>query len=316
MNLQVSNKRYKRSKKDINQIGNVLIFQLILSGIFSSAFFIVYQYTNLHIIINNLELKSNAILLGSFIANIVTIFLYSKKLQINISSWFVPYTISHREVLVWAILTIGVSKLLGYFGQLTIYVLNRILNANISIPVNAYTASSIWITITTLITHCIIVPIGEECIHRGMVLQSLRKKGNRCAIIASGMIFAMVHTNITPLLSYTAAGMILGYITIKTNSIVPAIMIHSLNNLVIRIQILLGNSLGQYEIIFKEGVDGVFIVIAAIIIVLGYPNEKLYIQDITYDTNTKNIIKDFFKAPLFILAILIYIFVMGLSINR
>lgn len=95
----------------------------------------------------------------------------------------------------------------------------------------------------------------------------------------------------------------------------PAIIIHSMYNLIIRFQILLGNSLGEYGVIAREGINGVFIVAAAIIMGLGYSKEKPYVRGIKDDISIKQLIEVFFEAPLLIVVILIYVLGMIFSIN-
>lgn len=77
----------------------------------------------------------------------------------------------------------------------------------------------------------IIPPIIEEFIFRGAILGILQNKfGDALAIIVSGALFGLMHANFvqTPVTFLT--GLILGYLTVKTNSIIPSIILHCLNN--------------------------------------------------------------------------------------
>ncbi|MGO8674070.1 MAG: type II CAAX prenyl endopeptidase Rce1 family protein [Capsulimonadaceae bacterium] len=71
--------------------------------------------------------------------------------------------------------------------------------------------------------------IGEETLFRGPVLQSLlRRMPAWGALLVSGALFAAVHMDLHGLILRTLLGMLLGWIVIRTGSIVPAMIAHGL----------------------------------------------------------------------------------------
>ncbi len=77
-----------------------------------------------------------------------------------------------------------------------------------------------------------VVPaLVEEFAIRGMVLQPLRKYGDKFAIIASALIFAVLHGNLIQSPFAFIAGVGLGYAVCITNSVWTGVLIHFLNNL-------------------------------------------------------------------------------------
>lgn len=72
--------------------------------------------------------------------------------------------------------------------------------------------------------------IFEEFVFRGVVLSKLRKYGTSFALIASSLLFAMLHSNLISLPFAFLAGIIIGFIYIKTDNLWIAIAIHFLNN--------------------------------------------------------------------------------------
>lgn len=72
----------------------------------------------------------------------------------------------------------------------------------------------------------------EELAMRGMVMGMLRKFGDAFAIIGSAFIFGIMHANADQIVFAFLVGIILGFITIKSDSIWPAITVHFLNNFV------------------------------------------------------------------------------------
>jgi len=82
------------------------------------------------------------------------------------------------------------------------------------------------------ILHIGIVPaICEEIMYRGYVQRSLEKSGGIwMAIIVSGLIFGAYHLQITNILPLSFLGIMLAYITYISNSLIPAIVAHFVNN--------------------------------------------------------------------------------------
>lgn len=73
--------------------------------------------------------------------------------------------------------------------------------------------------------------VAEEISLRGCVMQNLRKYGDGFAVVMSAVTFGIMHMNMVQAPFAIIVGLILGYITVKTGSIWPAIIVHSLNNL-------------------------------------------------------------------------------------
>lgn len=87
-----------------------------------------------------------------------------------------------------------------------------------------------WGNVIYFVSIAIVPPIIEEFIFRGAILGTLRKHGDAFAIIVSAVLFGFMHANFiqTPVTFLT--GLILGYLTVKTNSIIPAMILHFVNN--------------------------------------------------------------------------------------
>ena len=72
--------------------------------------------------------------------------------------------------------------------------------------------------------------ICEEFLHRGVLLQGIRSLGYKKAILISGFLFGLIHFSITQTVYAMVIGILLGFIAIVSKSIVPAIIIHFVNN--------------------------------------------------------------------------------------
>lgn len=70
----------------------------------------------------------------------------------------------------------------------------------------------------------------EEFIFRGAVLQGLRKHGDWFAIIASALLFMLMHGSIQQSIYQFGFGLLAGWLVVKTGSIWVTIAMHALNN--------------------------------------------------------------------------------------
>jgi len=73
-------------------------------------------------------------------------------------------------------------------------------------------------------------PVCEELIYRHWLLVPLRRFGDMQAVVITALLFGFFHGNLTQLLYTTIAGLIYGIVAIRANSVVPAMILHIINN--------------------------------------------------------------------------------------
>ena len=78
----------------------------------------------------------------------------------------------------------------------------------------------------------ILAPVFEELFYRKAVINRLRRYGDLPAILISGLIFGLVHGNFNQVFYATAVGMLLGFIYIRTGSVLYTISIHAAFNMI------------------------------------------------------------------------------------
>ncbi len=78
----------------------------------------------------------------------------------------------------------------------------------------------------------LVAPVVEEMLFRALVQRSLEKYLEPAiAIVLASVLFALVHFNPWTSIQITLLGLVLGYMTWKSGSIIPAVVLHGLNNL-------------------------------------------------------------------------------------
>lgn len=96
------------------------------------------------------------------------------------------------------------------------------LGEKYSDPVSAF--------IVSIICSCLLPAMCEEFAFRGIIFGTLRRFGDRSAIIVSALLFGLLHGNFVQLPYTFVMGVGLAYITVRTGSIYPAMIVHFTNN--------------------------------------------------------------------------------------
>ena len=80
----------------------------------------------------------------------------------------------------------------------------------------------------------ILAPLTEEVVFRGAILRTLlgmmSKRNHWVAIMISAAIFGVVHANLAQFVNALLMGLLLGWMYYRTQSLVPGILLHWVNN--------------------------------------------------------------------------------------
>lgn len=96
-----------------------------------------------------------------------------------------------------------------------------------------------------LFTTAVVPAFVEEFLFRGLVLSNLLPYGRTTAIFASALLFGVMHQNVEQLLYATVAGLVLGYLYVKTRSIWVCVLLHFVNNFTSVLQTVLAERLSE-----------------------------------------------------------------------
>lgn len=87
-------------------------------------------------------------------------------------------------------------------------------------------------TVSMFLYVCILGPLSEELLFRGLCLRTLEPFGKRFAILGSAFLFGIFHGNLLQTPYAFLVGLLLGYVTLEY-SIIWAAALHIFNNLVL-----------------------------------------------------------------------------------
>lgn len=136
--------------------------------------------------------------------------------------------------------------------------------------------------VVAVIYICICAPIFEEVFYRRIILGSLRRYGDTFAIVISAILFGAMHGNFSQFFYAFTLGLIYGYIVIRSNSIIPAILLHALNNAISTFSLYISTNeeilsigekspsidLTESELLIT-GLLGIFIIVLIGFVILG-----------------------------------------------
>ena len=136
---------------------------------------------------------------------------------------------------------IGISFLIG----ICVFILNMCISSLFSAIIMALGYESVPTTSTStgidasflnfmlVVFYSAFLPaICEEITHRGMLLNGYKKYGLTKALILSSLMFGLMHLNIHQFFYASIVGLIIGFIAICANSIIPAMIVHFTNNFI------------------------------------------------------------------------------------
>lgn len=119
----------------------------------------------------------------------------------------------------------------------------------------------------------IVAPIVEELIFRGLILQGFRRNYNGfVAVFMSALLFALFHLNPWQFPATFLLGLLLGWLVIRTNSIIVAIIGHSINNTLVLLSITYWKDIQFHTFFLMEKSQQYYLsaLIAALSVVLIY----------------------------------------------
>lgn len=130
-------------------------------------------------------------------------------------------------------------------------------------------------------TLAVIPAIVEEFCIRGVVLQPLRRYGDKFAIVMSAAIFSILHGNMVQIPYTLVAGIYFGYLCVATGSLWPSIVLHFINNMFSVVELVV---LSNYN---EEASEKAALIMMGILIVAGIAGGLIFFN-MGYKTKLKS----------------------------
>lgn len=161
---------------------------------------------------------------------------------------------------------VGITLLIQYLSTALITGIEIILN-NWGIGLNGQSEYLDQISLVAVISACLIAPLFEELLFRGLIQGLLAKHVSpRVGIFVSAVLFALLHQNLEQGIFTFLFGLLLGIVAYRY-SLYAAMALHAFNNTLAEIALFLTN--GGTKMLIPTAILGfliIFIMVAAIVI--------------------------------------------------
>lgn len=163
------------------------------------------------------------------ISEVCAILFGIKLLKIDLKSLFNRNNYNGGEIVKVCSICLGLQTVTAIVVVIGDFILEKIGFKSETVALDA-TEGSVAATIFMYFYACLLGPLLEELLYRGVLLQGLRRYNERFAVIVSALIFGLMHQNYQQFVLGFTLGLILAAVTIRTGSIVPAVITHIIVN--------------------------------------------------------------------------------------
>ncbi len=156
--------------------------------------------------------------------NVLVFFVGCRMTRIKPASLFRTKELTGGMVVRYVMVGLFIQMAVGYFSSGVEYLLNGVgLTAYSPDSANG---STMLQTLISVVYGCIVAPVTEELIYRGVFLKNMSRVSQRFGIFSSALFFGLSHENLPQFFLTFVLGIFLAYVTTKHDSLIPAILIH------------------------------------------------------------------------------------------
>lgn len=224
--------KIKAQKREIRRFGNSMGLAIIGYLVLQTIFSFMLEPLGLIEYYQNSSIFQNAF-------NLICVSVLSVALPFGIAAWANKDHYEHQLIPTKSITFPKLAMWVG-FGMLCCIGANFVVSLGV-IPLfrvfgfelrQSETSSpdSVFACIISLIATAVVPAICEEFAMRCCGGQLLRKYGKPFAVFAVSIVFGLLHGNVIQFVFAFLVGLVLGFVTVKTDSILPALLIHAMNN--------------------------------------------------------------------------------------
>ncbi len=209
---------YVQHKKRLKGIRYMLLSIALINALITIIFKIASSFTG-----SLIPMYLPAMIVGLF-AYIIPIMIYAKINNITDKVAAERFFLrgSKKSVLL-------LCAVIGIGCQFMMVIINLPINLLLN-NATSYLPNSVGELIMATIAIAIIPAIFEEFLFRGIVYGSMAEFNTKAALIFSAAMFTLLHADIYGFLGYIFLGVVLAEIVSRTNSLLPAIVCHFVNN--------------------------------------------------------------------------------------
>ena len=274
-----------------------------------------------------LLLYSAVYIVGGGIAVLIFYLTRSKETGLRLGQVFCKPKQSPVWIFKWFVIIWGMTYLTNFFTSMFTAIM-KLLHIELQAPQIRFNTDPFGIFVSVF-SIAILAPVFEELIFRSAVYRNAEVMGQGFAIIASALLFGLMHQNYAQVFYTFVMGMGMAFLVAKTRSVIPAMLFHFLLNgyavltgtLLNEISGIDANNLSQMQdllvinpglivkilipALFNIGITGAGIVL--LIVTLVKCRGKLGLMGSVFPVGMGKKIAVFFTAPVTIITIVLLV---------
>lgn len=224
----------------------------------------------------------------------------------------------------WIFIGVGTTYVSAYLSAIIFAIIEYLIGYDFS-EVTFQSDGSTISNITTLIAVPIFAPFFEELYFRGTMFRNVKKYGPWSMIVLSGITFGLWHANYAQLVFASAMGIVSCFLVVKTESVIPSIIVHFIVNSIGCLQALITSNidmdslatdnisyvLKHPDVLASFAFIGALILgllitwIILVIIEFSHYRNSFKIEKTCYELTTKQQVKIYLSSPAMSIAMLL-----------
>ena len=172
-----------------------------------------------------------ALLLATVIADTVPFVICARAADVDLRQVFSRPKVSGGTTALYGIVAFGASLFASLAVSLVSQLLKSLAKYQLTMPSISIPWKSPAGAVVMILAVVVAAPLAEEFICRGVLLNVFRRFGDFFAVVASSLVWALLHGNFVQGLPVFAMGLFFGMLALKADSIIPTVILHSLNNI-------------------------------------------------------------------------------------
>ena len=214
------------NKKVFNRIGLAIFVSMILVNIVQVIFFGIIGVVNQELL-SAPWINYAGIAISFYLIGFPVFYLMIKNLPEEEKRE--SKTLGVFEVIKICFMSYSIVYIVNFLTNILMMLIAVIKGSEVTNPLVNMLEGSNWIW--SLIFAGILSPIIEEMMFRGVMLNKLRRYGDKVAIITTAILFGLFHANFSQFFYAVALGIVFAYVTLKTGTIKYSIILHIIVNM-------------------------------------------------------------------------------------
>lgn len=214
------------NKKVFNRIGLAIFVSMILVNIIQVVFFGIIGVVNQELL-SAPWINYAAIAISFYLIGFPVFYLMIKNLPEEEKRE--SKTLGVFEVIKICFMSYSIVYIVNFLTNILMMLIAVIKGSEVTNPLVNMLGGSNWIW--SLIFAGILSPIIEEMMFRGVMLNKLRRYGDKVAIITTAILFGLFHANFSQFFYAVALGIVFAYVALKTGTIKYSIILHIVVNI-------------------------------------------------------------------------------------